>query len=76
MWKNDKFEKLVKDAAIEMDAKKRLDLYRQAEQIITVDDPVMIPLYWYTRNTVTQPYIKRTFSVGGHEIFYNWEVTQ
>ena len=36
----------------------------------------MIPLYWYTRSTVTQPYIKRTFSVGGHEIFYNWEVTQ
>ena len=76
MWKNEKFEKLVKDAAVEPDAKKRLDLYKQAEQLITVDDPVMIPLYWYTRNTVTQPYIKRTFSVGGHEIFYNWEVTQ
>ncbi|MDQ1300200.1 MAG: oligopeptide transport system substrate-binding protein [Chloroflexota bacterium] len=75
MWKNDKFEKLVKDAAVEMDAKKRLDLYKQAEQLITVDDPVMIPLYWYTRNTLTQPHIKRTFSVGGHEIFYNWEVT-
>ncbi len=75
-WKNDKFEKLVKDAAVEKDPKKRLDLYKQAEQIITVDDPVMIPLYWYTRVTVTQPWIKRTFSVGGHEIFYNWEVTQ
>lgn len=76
MWKNDKFEKLVKDAAIEKDPAKRLELYAQAEQIIVVDDPVMIPLYWYTRNTVTQPYVKRTFSVGGHEIFYNWEITQ
>ena len=76
MWKNDKFEKLVKDAAVETDPKKRLDLYKQAEQIIVVDDPVMIPLYWYTRVTVTQPWIKRTFSVGGHEIFYNWEVVQ
>ena len=75
-WKNDKFEKLVKDAAVETDPKKRLDLYAQAEQIITVEDPVMIPLYWYTRNTLTQPYVKRTFSVGGHEIFYHWEITQ
>jgi len=75
-WKNDKFETLVKQAAVEQDPKKRLDLYKQAEQIAMVDDPVMIPLYWYTRVTVTQPWIKRTFSVGGHEIFYNWEVTQ
>ncbi len=75
-WKNDKFETLVKQAAVEKDPKKRLDMYAQAEQIIVVDDPVMIPLYWYTRNTVTQPHIKRTFSVGGHEIFYNWEVVQ
>lgn len=75
-WKNDKFESIVKQAAVEKDPKKRLELYKQAEQIITVEDPVMIPLYWYTRVTVTQPWIKRTFSVGGHEIFYHWEVTQ
>ncbi|CAG0942884.1 Oligopeptide-binding protein OppA [Anaerolineae bacterium] len=74
-WKNDKFEKLVKDAAIEQDPKKRLDLYKQAEQILVFDDPAMIPLYWYTRVTTTQPWIKRTFSVGGHEIYYHWEVT-
>jgi len=75
-WKNDKFEALVKQAAVEMDPAKRLELYRQAEQIITVEDPVMIPLYWYTRTSMTQPWIKRTFSVGGHEIFYHWEVLQ
>jgi len=76
MWKNDKFEALVKQAAVEMDPAKRVDLYAQAEQIAMVDDPVMIPLYWYTRVTVTQSWIKRTFSVGGHELFYNWEVLQ
>jgi len=73
---NDKFQTLVKQAAVEQDPKKRLDLYAQAEQILNVDDAAIIPVYWYTRVTVTQPWIKRTFSVGGHEIFYNWQVTQ
>jgi oligopeptide transport system substrate-binding protein len=73
-WKNDSFEKLVKQAAIEMDPKKRLDLYSQAEQILAVDDPPMIPLYWYTFNIETQPYVKRTFSVSGHQLYYNWQI--
>jgi len=76
MWKNDKFEKLVVDAAREQDPKKRVELYAQAEQILCYDDAVIIPLYWYTRNTVTQPWIKRTFSVGGHERYEHWEVLQ
>lgn len=75
-WKNDKFEKLVVDAARETDLKKRTELYAQAEQVLCYDDAVIIPLYWYTRVTVTQPWIKRTFSVGGHERFEHWEVLQ
>ena len=75
-WKNDKYEKLVKDAAVELDPKKRLDLYVQAEQILVLDDPAMIPLYWYTFNQVTQPYVKRTFAISGHQLFYNWEIVQ
>jgi len=76
MWKNDKFEDLVKQAAVEMDPKKRIEMYAQAEQIAMVDDAIMIPLYWYTNISVTQPWIKRTFSVGGHQLFFNWEVLQ
>jgi oligopeptide transport system substrate-binding protein len=75
-WKNDKYEDLVKKAAVEMDPAKRMDMYAQAENIIQVEDAIMIPLYWYTRVTVTQPWIKRTFSVGGHELYFNWEVLQ
>ncbi len=76
MWKNAKFEDLVKKAAIELDPAKRLDMYAQAEQILVYEDPAMIPLYWYTRVTVTQSWIKRTFSAGGHERYENWEVLQ
>jgi oligopeptide transport system substrate-binding protein len=76
MWKNDKFEELVAQAAVEKDPAKRLEMYAQAEQILVYEDAVMIPLYWYTRVTVTQPWIKRTFSAGGHERFEHWEVLQ
>jgi len=73
-WKNEKFEELVKQAALETDPAKRVDLYAQAEQILVWDDAVMIPIYWYTRVTVTKPNVVRTFSVGGHEIYYKWDL--
>jgi oligopeptide transport system substrate-binding protein len=76
MWKNDKYEALVKQAAVEADPAKRIELYAQAEQIAMVDDAIMIPLYWYTRVNITKPWIKRTYSLGGHELYYNWEVLQ
>ena len=76
MWKNDKFEELVKQAAVETDLKKRTDLYAQAEDILVNTDAAIIPIYWYTRVTLTQPWIERTFSLGGHEFYYNWSVKQ
>jgi oligopeptide transport system substrate-binding protein len=76
-WKNDKFEELVKKAAVEMDPAKRVELYAQAEQILVYDDAVIIPIYWYTNVQMTQPWIKRTFSVQSpSERYEKWEVLQ
>lgn len=75
-WKNDKFEEIIKQAATEMDPAKRVELYAQAEQILCYEDAAIAPIYWYTRVTLTQPWIKRTFSVGGHERYEHWEVLQ
>jgi len=76
-WKNDKYEKLVDDAAKEQDPKKRVDLYAQAEKILVYEDAVMIPIYWYTRVTVTKPYVQRTFSVlGGLEHIEKWDIAK
>lgn len=74
MWKNDTFEELVAQAAVETDPAARVDLYAQAEDILVNTDAAIIPIYWYARNTVTKPYIERTFSVGGHEIYYKWDI--
>ena len=75
-WKNDKYEELVKKAVMEPDAAKRVEMYAQAEQILVYDVAAMIPLYWYTRSVVTQPWIKRTISFGGRERYERWEVVQ
>lgn len=74
-WKNDKFEQLVRLAAVEPDPKKRVELYSQAEQILVWDDAAIIPIYWYTRPQLTKSYVTRTYSLIGYEHFEKWDVT-
>jgi oligopeptide transport system substrate-binding protein len=75
MWKNDKFEELVNQAALETDPATRLDLYAQAEQILVYEDAVVLPIYWYTNLDMTKPYVTRTFSASGHEAYEKWDMT-
>jgi len=73
-WFNQEFEDLVDQAAVETDNAKRVDLYAQAEDILVNKDAVIIPIYWYARNTCTKPYVVRTFGTGGHENFSKWDI--
>jgi oligopeptide transport system substrate-binding protein len=73
-WKDDAYEKLVLDAAKELDPKKRTDLYAQAEDILVNKDAVMAPIYWYTNLDMTRPYVTRTYSADGHERFEKWDI--
>jgi oligopeptide transport system substrate-binding protein len=75
-WKDDKYEQLITQAALETDPQKRTDLYAQAEEILVKTDAVLIPIYWYTNVRVTKPYIQRTYSVlGDFEHFEFWDIT-
>lgn len=73
-WNNATFDEILAKAALETDLTKRTDLYAQAEQILVYDDAAIAPIYFYTRNTVTKPYITRTFGVGGQEYFEKWDI--
>jgi len=76
-WVNEEYDKLVDDGAKETDTAKRLDLFKQAEDILVNTDAAIIPLYWYTRVNVTKPYIERTYAVGGgDERFEKWDVNK
>ena len=76
-WANPEFDRLVDEAAKEKDEAKRRELYAQAEDILVRQDAAIIPIYWYTRVTVTKPYVQRTFSIlGGLEHIEKWDITK
>ena len=75
-WANDAFEEIVKKAAVEQDAAKRLEMYAEAEELLVDTEAAIAPIYWYTRNTVTKPYVVRTFSASGHESYEKWDIKQ
>ena len=70
----DKFSDLLKEAANEQDAKKRMDLYAQAEQILLVDEAVVAPLYWYSSDYLMRPEIKDTKSITGYDHYEKWDI--
>jgi oligopeptide transport system substrate-binding protein len=73
-YQNDYFNQLLLDAASETDPVKRVELYAEAENILVMEDAVIAPIYWYTRTSLTKPYVTRTFSTGGQEYFEKWDV--
>jgi oligopeptide transport system substrate-binding protein len=73
-WSSKAFDSLVDRAAVESDVKKRTELYAQAEKILVYDEAAVMPLYWYTRSTLTKPYVKRTYAVASQEHFEKWEM--
>jgi oligopeptide transport system substrate-binding protein len=76
-WKNADFDKLVDQAAVEKNTTKRVDLYRQAEEILIVKDAAIAPIYWYTTIVMYKPYVKFTKNVStGDERFEKWDITK
>jgi oligopeptide transport system substrate-binding protein len=70
----DKFTELLQQAANEQDAKKRMDLYAQAEQILLVDEAVVAPLYWYSDDYLIRPEIQDTQSITGYDHYEKWDI--
>jgi oligopeptide transport system substrate-binding protein len=71
---NPTYDAIVEQAAVEVDPAKRLDLYKQAEIMICETDVAFIPIYFYTFNQLTKPYVVRTFAAIGGESWKNWDI--
>jgi oligopeptide transport system substrate-binding protein len=73
----DEFEKIVLEAATEMDPATRTQMYADAEQILVYTDAAIAPIYFYTSSTVTKPYVDRTYSAtGSHQQFWEWDINR
>jgi len=56
-WKNTQFDDLVTKAAAEVDQKKAIDLYNQAQKIL-VDEAPAIWIYYYGTFRLVKPWVK------------------
>lgn len=76
-WQSDEFDGLLDQAKSETDVAVREELYAQAEFILTNEDAVIIPIYFYTSGgRLTQPYVERTYSQIGTQRYENWALNQ
>ncbi len=70
------FDKLVDDARGLTDNDQRTKLYAQAEELLVKTDAAIAPIYWYTTNQVTKPYVERTISIIGEQRFEKWDINK
>ncbi|MBC7236154.1 MAG: peptide ABC transporter substrate-binding protein [Chloroflexi bacterium] len=69
-----RFMEVTEQAAATADPEQRKKLYFEAEKILTVDEAIIIPIYYYTRVVCTKPYVKRTYSPLGGEHIDKWTI--
>jgi oligopeptide transport system substrate-binding protein len=71
-----KFVDLLKQAAVEKDPAKRMDLYAQADKILIFDEAAVTPLWWYSTPVLVQPNVKDLNSITGYDHYEKWDITQ
>jgi oligopeptide transport system substrate-binding protein len=54
-WKNQRYDRLLEQAARELDDKKRVRLYDEAQKILCETELPIVPLYWTTETTLLNP---------------------
>jgi oligopeptide transport system substrate-binding protein len=71
-----KFMDLINKAGQETDTAKRVDLYTQAEKILTTDECVVASLYWYQSPYLSQTYVKYDESITGYSHWEKWDIVK
>jgi oligopeptide transport system substrate-binding protein len=70
------YDELTYAAQLETDPDARVELYRQAEDILARTEAAYIPIYHYTTVNVTKPWLTRNFpNIGGND-FFNWTIDE
>jgi oligopeptide transport system substrate-binding protein len=54
-WKNPRYDQLLDLAARELDGKKRVKLYDEAQRILVETDLPIVPLFWTSESTLLNP---------------------
>jgi oligopeptide transport system substrate-binding protein len=73
---SEEFDALVDEARQETDLETRRELYAQADNILVLEQPGIIPVYWYTFVQLTKPYVERTYPALGYQRWAKWDITE
>ncbi|ASA23568.1 peptide ABC transporter substrate-binding protein [Paenibacillus donghaensis] len=57
-YANPEYDKLIAEAKASSDNKLRNEKFAAAEKMLIQDDMVIMPIYYYTGNSLTKPYLK------------------
>jgi oligopeptide transport system substrate-binding protein len=73
-WSNAKYDDLIKQAAATTDSEKRTELFKQAEQMLVVDEAVIAPTLYRVKNTFRAKYTKRIMTplFGAQDFKYSY----
>jgi oligopeptide transport system substrate-binding protein len=66
------FDRITKQAGAEQDPATRVELYKQAEQILSEGEAAYAPIYYYTTVNVSKPWLTRTFQKLGGQHWDKW----
>lgn len=69
-----KFDELTVAAGKEQDPQKRIEMYKEAEDILAREEAAYAPIYHYTSVVVTKPWLTRNYPPLGGADFYNWKI--
>lgn len=73
-WVNETYDELLNEAASEKDTETRRELYGLAEVILSWEDAVVAPIYYYATTYMLNPDAQGPVSNTGIERFEKWEM--
>lgn len=74
-FSNPEYDALVEQARTETDVNVRTELYAQAEEIFSLQEAGVAPIYWYTTNQLIRTGVEAPVTVTGNQAYYLWDIT-
>ncbi len=74
MQEPSRFDELTLQAGQVSDPEERKAMYREAEEILAVEEAAYAPIYHYAGNTLTKPWVTRNYPSLGAPDFDRWRV--
>lgn len=69
-----RFDELTAQAGQSQDPDERVELYREAEDILAREEAAYAPIYHYTTVNVSKPWLQRNYPPLGGNDFFNWTI--